>query len=71
MKSRFSSEGFLIAVVVVLAVAISVATYSVLGDLPFAARLALYSVASLLLFAVVYRLMKALRSGAAPKRPTG
>ncbi len=57
MKSSLSSAGIL--AVVVAAVAITVTTHSLLASLPFAARLVVYSIATLLLFAVVYRLMAA------------
>ncbi|HEY1203533.1 MAG: PAS domain S-box protein [Bryobacteraceae bacterium] len=54
MKSSLSSAG--VVIVVVVALAITVATHSLLAGLPFATRMAVYSIATLLLFAVVYRL---------------
>jgi PAS domain S-box-containing protein len=57
MKSSLSSAGVLVVVVVVLA--ITVTAHSLTADLPFAARLVLYSIATLILFAVVYRLTTA------------
>ena len=57
MKSSLSSAGVLVVVVVVLA--ITVTAHSLTADLPFAVRLVLYSIATLVLFAVVYRLTTA------------
>jgi PAS domain S-box-containing protein len=57
MKSSLSSAGVLVAAVAALA--ITVTAHSLLAGLPFSARLAIYSIATLLLFAVVYRLMRA------------
>ena len=57
MKSSLSSAGVLVVVVVVLA--ITVTAHSLTADLPFPARLVLYSIATLVLFAVVYKLTTA------------
>ena len=57
MRIGISTGGALL--VVVLAMAITVTTHSLLQGLPFAVRFALYSIATFLLFAVVYRLLKA------------
>jgi PAS domain S-box-containing protein len=57
MKSSLSSAGVLI--VVVVALALTVTAHSLLAGLPFPARLAIYSIATLLLFLLVYRLTAA------------
>src|ERR1700690_1452244 len=57
MKTSLSSAGVLVVVVVVLA--ITVIAHSLMAGLPFSARLVLYSIATLVLFAVVYRLTTA------------
>jgi PAS domain S-box-containing protein len=57
MKS--SSSAGVLAIVAAAALAITVVANSLLSRLPFATRLAVYSLATLLLFAVVYRLATA------------
>ncbi len=57
MKSSLSSAGVLVVVVVVLA--ITVTAHSLMAGVPFPARLVIYSIAMLVLFAVVYRLTTA------------